>query len=324
LTGDAAAPPGRLLVVAANPSVDRLYEVDRLVIGEIHRPRSVVSVPGGKGLNAARAAALLGGSVTAVGIVAGPAGDWILRELAAIGLDARMARAATGDTRTCVSILDRSSDVMTEVYEHGDKIGTADWEALEAIVRGELERGGVAAVVLSGSLLPGAPADGYAGIAQLAAAASRKVPVLVDTYGPALATVLAEHPAVVKVNAAEAAEASGMPVADPGSAAAAAETLRRAGASVVVVTLGPEGAVVVTGRERIHLLPPDLHGSYPVGSGDAFLGGLAVATARGEPVVEAARLGLAAGIANAQIPGAGRLDPDAIDAILAGIRHTAP
>ena len=66
---------GRLLFVVANPSIDRLYKLDRLEVGQIHRPLSMVAVPGGKGLNAARAAAALGGSVTAVGIVAKRAGD---------------------------------------------------------------------------------------------------------------------------------------------------------------------------------------------------------------------------------------------------------
>ena len=75
------------------------------------------------------------------------------------------------------------------------------------------------------------------------------------------------------------------------------------------MTLGGGGAVVETADVRAHLIPPDRPGSYPVGSGDAFLAGLAVGWQRGEPAVAAARLGLAAGIANAQIPGAGRLDP---------------
>ena len=73
------------------------YEVDRLVPGEIHRPQTSVAVAGGKGLNAARAAATLGGSVTAVGIVAGRAGDWIEERLAALGIDARMARGTRRD-----------------------------------------------------------------------------------------------------------------------------------------------------------------------------------------------------------------------------------
>jgi tagatose 6-phosphate kinase len=177
--------PARLLFVAANPSIDRLYEVDRLVAGEIHRPRSMVAVPGGKGLNAARAAQALGGSVTAVGIVAGRAGDWIVEALAERGVDARMARSI-GETRTCVSILDRSSGALTEVYERGAEVGAAVWAELESIVSVELARGDIAVVALSGSLPPGAPTDGYARIARIAGSAraasgtARPAPVRAD------------------------------------------------------------------------------------------------------------------------------------------------
>ena len=52
-----------ILCVAANPSIDRLFTVERLVPGSIHRPAEFVQVPGGKGLNVARAAAALGGDV---------------------------------------------------------------------------------------------------------------------------------------------------------------------------------------------------------------------------------------------------------------------
>jgi fructose-1-phosphate kinase PfkB-like protein len=62
-----------------------------------------------------------------------------------------------------------------------------------------------------------------------------------------------------------------------------------------------------------------VRGIFPVGSGDAFLGGLAVGLGRGDDVVAAARLGLAAAIANAQIPGAGELHPAAVQPIVAGI-----
>jgi 1-phosphofructokinase family hexose kinase len=313
-----AGPRQRLLFVAATPSIDRLYEVDRLVPGEIHRPQRVVAVAGGKGLNAARAAATLGGSVMAIGIVAGRAGDWIEERLAELGIESRLARA-TGETRTCVSILDRSSGVMTEIYERGEQIDPAAWESLEAIVWAELERGDVAAVSISGSLPPGAPPDGFARIARIALASSRTVPVLADTYGPALPALLGERPAILKVNAAEAGEASGVSVGDARSAASAGRILRDAGAACVIVTVGLDGAVVVGADDTIQLIPPDLRGVYPVGSGDAFLGGLSIAVARGESIVEAARLGLAAGIANALVPGAGELDPASIAGILEGI-----
>ncbi len=307
--------PGRLLFVAANPSVDRLYQLDRLAVGEIHRPRSVVAVAGGKGLNAARAAAALGGSVTAVAIVAGRTGDWIAERLAERGIDARLARSG-GETRTCVSILDRSTGTMTEIYERGEDVEPSAWDALETAVRGELGRDDIAAVALSGSLPPGAPPDGYARIARIAADPPRAVPVLADTYGPALAAVLAEHPALVKVNAVEAGEATGTSVSDTASAVEAARLLCGAGAAAVIVTLGVDGAVVGDGVRWTRLIPPDVRGAYGVGSGDAFLGGLAVSLGRGAPLVEAARLGMAAAIANAQVPGAGELDPGSIEGIL--------
>lgn len=305
----------RLLFVAANPSVDRLYEVDRLIAGEIHRPSMNVAVPGGKGLNAARAAATLGGSVTAVGIVAGRTGEWIAERLADLGLDARLT-SARGETRTCVSILDRSSGALTELYERGDEIELAAWDALEAAIVDELERGDVVAVALSGSLPAGAPTDGFARIARLAGSMPRPIAVLVDTYGPALGSVLAERPTVVKVNAMEAGEAGSIAVTDAASAVRAGDSLIAAGAGSVVVTLGVDGAVAGDGTRWTRLTLPDLRGPFPVGSGDAFLAGLAVAYGRGEPLVDAARLGMAAAIANARLPGAGVLDPDSVDGIL--------
>lgn len=312
--------PVRVVFVAPNPSIDRLYEVEHLAAGSIHRPELVVARPGGKGLNAARAAALLGGRVTAIGIVGGRAGDWIVDQLAVIGIDAPMARTS-GETRTCVSILDRASGALTEVYEPGETIEPGAWEGLEQRLARELDRGDVGALAMSGSLPPGAPADGYARIARIAA--RRAVPVLADAYGPALAAVLEERPAVVKVNASEAANATGLTVDGARSAAAAAGRLRERGAGAAVITLGLAGAVVVDANAAVRLVPPDVRGAYSVGSGDAFLAGLAVALVAGASVVEAARRGLAAGIANALVPGAGDLDPVLAER-LAGEVRVAP
>jgi 1-phosphofructokinase family hexose kinase len=315
---DCVTAPARIVFVAANPSIDRLYEVDRLTLGEIHRPVALAAVPGGKGLNAARAAARLGGRVTALGIVAGRSGDWIEEGLAGRGIDARWVRSR-GETRTCVSILDRLTGVMTEIYERGQPIDRPAWDGLERLVADELGQGDVAAIALSGSLPPGAPPDGFgrlAGLARTSAAGSRAIAVLADTYGSALDAVMAERPAVVKINADEASEATGITVADARSAEVAGAKLRDGGAGSVVITLGADGAVVVTATGSRRLTPPGIRGAYPVGSGDAFLAGLAVGIARGDDIVDAVRLGLSAGMANALIPGAGELDPLEVDRIL--------
>lgn len=78
-----------IVCVAPNPSVDKLFQVERLRPGAIHRPLGFVQVPGGKGLNVARAAAALGAEVQAVALLSGHAGKWIEEALAAEGVPCR-------------------------------------------------------------------------------------------------------------------------------------------------------------------------------------------------------------------------------------------
>ena len=300
----------RIVFVAANPSIDRLLEVEALEPGAIHRPGRVVAVPGGKGLNAARAAATLGGSVVAVAMLGGHAGAWIAERLADLGLATRTIDV-DGETRTCVSVLDRSTGHLTEFYEPGLPVSAAAVARLEAVVAEELAGERVGALALSGSLPSGAPRDGYARL--VTAASERRVIAIVDSHGDALEAALAARPTVVKVNAAEAAEVTKTIVDGPKSAAAAADRLRDAGAGSVVVTLGREGAVACDERGRWHLSASNDARQYPVGSGDAFLGGLAVALVVGASLTDAARMGMAAGIANAAVAGAGNLDPAEVE-----------
>ncbi|HEX7472027.1 MAG TPA: hexose kinase [Candidatus Limnocylindrales bacterium] len=327
-----ARAPKRLLFVAANPSVDRLIEVDALIDGAIHRPASGVVVPGGKGLNAARAAFALGARATVVAIVGGRAGDWIAERLAELGIEASLVRDTAGaETRTCLSVLDRSTGLLTEFYEPGEPIGPATWAAFETAVARELERGDGGAVVCSGSLPPGAPDDGYARIVRIVRMAREAGPgrkaasivTVVDTHGTPLELAVAERPSIVKVNGAEAAEATGLPVTDPAGAVRAARDLIERGAGKVVVTLGAEGAVAVDGVSAWRLRSDAERGAFPVGSGDAFIAGLAIAVVAGSPLAAAAGAGMAAGIANALVPGAGILDPAAAARLLDSVELSA-
>jgi hypothetical protein len=74
-----------LLCITPSPAIDRTAHVGRIVHGEILRPIELVALPGGKGVNAARAAARLGGRVMTTGIAGGHAGRWIVDALAAEG-----------------------------------------------------------------------------------------------------------------------------------------------------------------------------------------------------------------------------------------------
>ena len=290
--------------VATNASVDKLFEIERLVPGQIHRPRSFVVTPGGKGLNVARVAATLGADVTAVALLAGGAGRWIEAALAAEGVRGCFAWASSGETRAALSVAERETGRLTEFYEDGAPISAEDWAALLVAARPAMQ--GAAWLTISGSLPPGAPDDGDATL--IRAAREAGVSVALDARGKALAGGLTAGPHLVKVNESEAAEICGGSVSGPAAALEAAGALRaRSGGAASVVTMGGDGAVLIAPDGSRWLGRTPSRGPYPVGSGDAFLAGMVVALAAEAAWPDALRLALAAAAANAEEPGAGRL-----------------
>jgi 1-phosphofructokinase family hexose kinase len=301
-----------IVCVSANPSIDKTFVVDRLMEGSIHRPLEFVQLAGGKGLNVARAASLLGADVAVAAVLGGFAGGWIADALESEGIPAHIAWTES-ETRSCLSVADAFSGELTEFYENGGKISARAWEGLKTLVQ-ELC---VTAdwLILSGSLPPGVASDGYA---QLIAAAQRHgVRVALDTRDRSLADAMGAGPDIVKVNASEAGDVLRMPVTTLNeSVAAARELLRLTGGTAAVVTRGAEGAVAAT---------PDggwrggnqVWGPYPVGSGDAFLAGLITALDRGVDWRGASALAFGAGAANAEVPGTGRLLRERAEAIAA-------
>jgi 1-phosphofructokinase family hexose kinase len=285
--------------IAPSPSIDRLFEVERLRPGEVHRPTRFVRVAGGKGLNAARAAAALGADVRAVALLGGPSGRWIADELHRIGVPL-VASACAGETRSCLSVADRGSGSLTEFYEQSAPVSPEEWEAFARVV--EDAAASADWTTVSGSLPPGAPADACE---RFAAAGAN---VAVDTVA-----LGAARPSLVKVNATEAATLTGLPVRGAGETMEAAHLLRRrigGDGHGAAVTSGRDGAVLVTpdGSAWRGSLPAA--GAYPVGSGDAFLAGLVTALAGGADWADALATALGAAAANAEVPGAGLLDPD--------------
>jgi fructose-1-phosphate kinase PfkB-like protein len=209
-------------------------------------------------------------------------------------------------------VADRATRGLTEFYEDGIRATAEDWAGLAAIVTELLaQRPRWLAMAGSVSAVPGV--DGYAQFVRAARVAG--VRSAVDSRGPDLPRAIEEQPDLVKINAAEACELLEMPRIDGiAHAREAADTVRgRAGGDghAVVITLGEKGMVLVDPGGVAWHGAVAAHGDYPVGSGDAFLAGLLTALTADPAVAwhEAARLGLGAAAANAEVPGAARVDP---------------
>ena len=318
--------PGQVIAfVAGHPSVDRVYEVDLVQPGVIHRPNLVRVVPGGKGLNAARVARVLGGDPHVLGILSGHAGRWIAEAIDAEGVDATFVWTS-GETRTSVSVTSTGEPggELTGFYERSEPIPQAAWYEFEEAARELIP--GADVVCLSGSVIPGAPEDTYRRIAEVAHASG--IPVAIDSHGPHLQLALEANPDLIKLNAAEAAEALDVraPMNDllSWAADAATEIHRRVpGNRITVVTCGTSGMALADGSSHPLGGSIDQVGRYPVGSGDAVLASLALGLRRHMPAHELLALALAAGTANAEVAGPGILDPARVP-VLAARASIAP
>jgi 1-phosphofructokinase family hexose kinase len=296
----------RFVGVSLNPAIDKAAAVDRLEPGRIHRPEMLSVLPGGKALNAVRAARCVGLAGEVVAVVAGHAGAWIVDALEARNIHGWYVQA-DGESRTCLSVLDRSTGSLTEFYEPGLDLVEHRWGPLETKLRTALSRDPEWTVVLlAGSLPPRAPKDAYRRLAVLAS--SLRARVVVDIGGVPLRVALQAKPWLVKINAAEASETTGLPASDRDEVVAAARRLMQDGAEQALITMGVEGAVLVTEAGAWTVGPAPEIGPFSVGSGDALIGGFVAALTNDLDLPTALQHGAAAATANALIPGQGELD----------------
>jgi ribokinase len=119
--------------------------------------------------------------------------------------------------------------------------------------------------------------------------------------------------AILTPNQSEAAALSGIDVGDLDSAAAAAARLRQRGASMVIVTLGARGALVVA--DGLSCLSPGfkVKAIDTTAAGDVFNGALAVALAEAQPLLEAVRFANAAAALSVTRAGAQGSAPNRAD-----------
>lgn len=255
------------VTVTLNPALDVSTAVDRVEDAHKLRCDSPQMHPGGGGINVARVLHRFGASVQALYTSGGPTGERLSQLVVAEGVPSLYVRIA-GETRESFSVSERSTGHQFRFVLPGPTLAEAEWQ-------GVIDRLGAlpkapSVIVASGGLAPGVPTDFHARLARQAR--ERGSRFVLDSNGPALKAALDEGVWLVKPSQRELGELTGRSLDSLDDQLQAARELIQQGRSqVVALSLGADGALLVTaeGAWQASSLPATVHST--VGAGDSFL-----------------------------------------------------
>ncbi len=282
-----------IVTLTVNPTVDINTSVGRVVPEMKLRCEPPCREPGGGGVNAARAIRRLGGEAAALYLAGGPSGDMLRGLLDEEGLTHR-ALPIDGWTRENVIVYEEASGLQYRFGMPGPQVSEAEWRRC----LDELAALQPAAdyVVASGSLARGMPEEFFGRVAEVARKTGARL--IVDASGESLRHAVEAGTFMLKPNLRELQELVGAELVGEREQVAAARRFVDGGrVEVLVLSLGAEGALVITADGTEHVCAPAVPVRSKVGAGDSMVGGTVLALAREWDVQAAIRFGVAAGTA---------------------------
>jgi 1-phosphofructokinase family hexose kinase len=305
-----------IITVTPNAAIDKTLTVPNFQVGFRHRASESLTLPGGKGVNVARALKTLGLPVVVSGLVGGRTGQQIVEGLARENILNDFVRIA-GESRTSTAVIDSTNMSQTEVIEYGPVVTQQELEAFFDKI--DYLAKGAQYVVLAGSLPRRVPDDFYAQLLQRLK--KGHCFTVLDSAGEPLRLGVRAHPHVISPNLREAEDLVGHEFHDEQDIIDGMAIITEMGAQNVIITMHDGCFARIRHGRRYHVY----HGRIPllgdivstVGSGDAFLAGFIACRFQKMDIAECLRFGLACGAANTERPGAGVFDRDEVDRLLA-------
>jgi 6-phosphofructokinase 2 len=282
-----------IVTLTPNPAIDLSTSVDRIVPMLKLRCTTQRRDPGGGGVNVARVVKRFGGDVEAILPAGGATGDLLRRLIDAEGVPNRIV-PVEAETREDFSVTEFSTGSQYRFVLPGQPLLETEWRACLSALAATAPAPQL--VVGSGSLPPGVPSDFYAQAAAITTKLGARF--FLDTSGPALAAAIEHGVGLIKPSLNEMRQLIGAKFADQAECIAAARRLIDSGrVEVVVLSLAHLGAVLITKDQVLRALAIPIEAKSSVGAGDSFLGAMVFSIAKGGSLVDAFRLGAAAGAA---------------------------
>jgi 1-phosphofructokinase len=284
----------QVVTVALNPALDQTIEVAGLQPGAVNRALRMQVDVGGKAINVASCLADFGVSAAVTGQL-GRDNAALFEDLFRRKQIANHCCTLDGLTRINTKLVDVERGETTDLNMPGPELTAEAAAGLldQVLQRLDLLMEQAQWVVLSGSLPPGMPVDAYATLTRRIQAAGAAV--LLDTSGAPLRAALTAGPRLIKPNRHELAELVGEPLESLEALLAAGRALLNSANAPewVVVSLGGDGALFLTGEQALQAHPAPVAVTSTVGAGDAMVAGLVAARLENLSLIETAQLATA-------------------------------
>ncbi len=305
----------KILCIGTTPAAQRVMVFRRLTPDAVNRAVTTLDGIAGKAINVAKILKAFGTHPVATGFLGGQRGEFLRAVVAEKEIESDFV-SVKAPTRQCITVIDESASIHTELVEESRPIGLEDFKKFMAVVQRRIA--GCRAAVMSGTIASGGPVTLYYDCVRLAERAGAIS--IVDAQGAALTEALKAKPGLVKPNRPELAATIGRKLKSEADVMRAMRELHERGAQRMIVTAGREPALAFDGKNCWRIITPRIPVVNPIGSGDAFAAGVVWRLLRGDDLGEACRWGAAAGAANALTPMPGDLKREDVTRLAKMIR----
>ncbi len=284
-----------ICVFAPNPTLERVALVDKFQAGPgPQKPMRVSTFAGGAGMRAATVARLLGGDVLALGFVGGQLGG-ILRDCLDRQDIPHILSLTVAGTRGGFVLIDKEMGVISDIPEPPPPHTSVEADVLIGTLTRHLPHASLLIVADDGH---DDESDPELFNRAFAAAKEEGILVVADLTGAPLTAAIDAGVWLIRVGLDTLQRRTERSLQHDSAIVAEAQTLREGGVGNVLVTLGDEGALLVTSEGTWRIKPPVVSHFNPTGSGQTLCGALAVYYQQTQNLVEAVRYGCAAASVN--------------------------
>ncbi|HLO45846.1 MAG TPA: 1-phosphofructokinase family hexose kinase [Leadbetterella sp.] len=281
----------KIVTLTINPAVDKSTKFEGLMAEHKIRCEHPVYDAGGGGINVSKAINRLGGESTAFFPTGGPIGD-LLKSLVTkekVVFEAIESKAWTRENFIAVDIITNAQ------YRFGMPSPALTSEEFEELLS-KIKKQNPEILVVSGSLPENLASVIFKRISEVFGQNGPKV--VVDTSGEALRYALENGAFLIKPNHKELAKLLDVEKIEPVQVESAAKALiAKYNCEVVVVSMGPDGAMLFTENHTYFVEAPKVEKKSTVGAGDSMVGGMVWALSRNLPLDEVLKWGVACGSA---------------------------